>query len=316
LKTFRRGRRSSTDPPRNMSGKLSVRCFAKFNTQLYVLGRRPDGFHEIRTVFQSIDLHDVLHIELGGRGIEFECDSQEVPRGRENLVVSAAEAFAAGYGKELSVRFRLEKRTPVAAGMGGGSSDAAGALRGLNMLLEEPFPKGALWEMAARLGSDVPYFLVGGRALGEGRGEKITPLDDPPRMHLLLLAPGIKISSGTAYRLFNLTCSPSISDSTGAFSAGDGMPFLPWRNELEKGVFGAHPEVGGLKERLLASGAVEAVMCGSGSTVVGRFADREAARRAADRLPADRITVTLCSSIERSRFLRLFKCGDDDTARR
>ena len=149
---------------------LRLPAFAKINEGLYVLGRRPDGYHELRTIFQTIGLHDVLELSLErGKGIRFECDDPALPAGRENLVWRAVAAARRALGVRAAVRVRLEKRIPVARGMGGGSSDAAVALLGMERLARRKLDPAARMRIAADLGSDVPFFLCGGRALGLGR---------------------------------------------------------------------------------------------------------------------------------------------------
>lgn len=294
-----------------MLNKLAVRSFAKINLQLRIAGARPDGFHEIYTVFQSIDLHDTLHLRAGGAELVFSCDSQETPIGEDNLVVQAARGFAARLGGNVGVRVHLEKRIPIAAGLGGGSSNAAAALKALDLMYGQTLLQNELEGIAEVLGSDVPYFLVGGTAIGRGRGEVLTPVADVPVTDLLVVKPRKKISAAEAYELFDLTCGPTISDiSMDSWPGDDCSPESPWRNDLERGVFETYPEVGGLKDRLLASGAAEAVMCGSGSALVGRFSDREAALRAAERLQTDGIAVFHCSTLARSQYMGSFLCEE------
>ncbi len=281
-----------------MLNSISVRCFAKINLYLEVLGARPDGFHEINTLFQSIDLHDTLHIEFQDVGIDLLCEGAELPTGRANLVVRAAESFLETVGRELGVRIRLEKHIPVAAGLGGGSSDAAATLRALNLMMGEPLGQQEMMRTATNLGSDVPYFLVGGTVAGSGRGHVLTALQDLPPIYMVLVTPELKISAAEAYRLFDLTSGAAISDSTERSNDGSIiLPDAPWYNDLEAGVFAAHPELHPLKQRLLDSGALDAVMSGSGAVIAGRFLDRELADKAAKLFRARGVGAIVCVSL-------------------
>ena len=290
-----------------MSSRLAVRCFAKINLQLRVGPLRPDGFHELETIFQSIDLHDTLEVRAGGRGVRMSCDRDDLPCGEDNLVVRAARAFERLSGERLDVEMTLRKRIPAAAGLGGGSSDSAAALRALNMLHGNPLDEAALAAAAAVLGSDVPYFLVGGTALARGRGEILTPLEFPGEIHLLLLAPPLQVSSAEAYKHFDLTMGPHISDSTHRLSTGeDPSPTAPWYNDLEGCVFATYPELEGLKHALLEAGAVEAVMSGSGPVIAGRFEQKEEAERAAAELRERGVLIVACSSLNVEDYFRRF----------
>ena len=298
-----------------MFSKLSVRCFAKINLQLHVGRRRSDGFHELATIFQSIDLHDSLELRPGGSGVRMRCDPPGLPCDESNLVVRAARAFERLSGKRLDLELALHKRIPVAAGLGGGSSDAAATLRALDLLCRDPLGSDVLAGAAAELGSDVPYFLVGGTALGRGRGEVLTPLEPPPPMHILLLAPPLQISSAEAYEHFDLTIGPDISDSTHRLSTGeDPSPNAPWYNDLEGSVFATHPELASLKHALLEAGAVDAVMSGSGPVIAGRFEDKKTAKRAASELRERGVLIVACSSLNADDFSRKFVIELEGTA--
>jgi 4-diphosphocytidyl-2-C-methyl-D-erythritol kinase len=291
------------------SASLSVRCFAKINMSLRVLGVRPDGFHDIQTIFQSIDLHDVLHLRLSERQdqVSLSCSDPSIPTDSDNLSVRAANEFKRRSGLPSGIDMVLEKRIPVAAGLGGGSSDAAAALRALNLLAGEPLPPEELAEVAATLGSDVPYFLLGGTALGEGRGERLTPMADDRTMQLLLLAPRFRVSARSAYELFDLTFRAGISDSTLRLPLGQAQSSgITWHNDLERGVFDAYPELVSLKEGLLEAGAEEAVMSGSGPVIVGNFTDSGVAAHAAEVFRARGVGAIICGSLTRSDFRRKF----------
>ena len=164
-----------------MTRAVSLPAFAKINLRLHILGKRPDGYHELRTIFQTISLHDTLELSLVSRpGIRVETDDAALPTGRENLVWRALQAVGSEIGMRGGVRARLAKRIPVARGLGGGSSDAAAAMIGLLRLTRKKVPLARLIEIAAEIGADVPFFLFGGRALAVNRGDEIYPLPDEP----------------------------------------------------------------------------------------------------------------------------------------
>jgi len=290
-----------------MSDSITVRCFAKVNLQLRVGPLRDDGFHELETVFQSIDLHDTLHVKSATGGVALTCDNDRLPTGKDNLVTRAAREFFQRTGFELGLDLRLEKRIPVAAGLGGGSSDAAATLLALNELTGRPLENGQLADAAAALGSDVPFFLLGGTALGRGRGELLTPLKPQPVEKLLLLAPPLEVSAKEAYRHFDLTFGRSISHSTQRLPGGRHcFPGAPWYNDLEGGVFAAHPELAELKRELLGAGAADAVMSGSGPVIVARFGVAEEADRVADLFRAKGVRAILCNSLSAEDYKRKF----------
>jgi len=181
---------------------IRLRAFAKINLGLRILAKRPDGFHEIRTVYQTIALHDRLELSLGKakEEIRIECDNPEIPSGDGNLVYRACELWRRATGFRGRVRARLEKMIPTGSGLGGASSDAAATLEGLERLTGEKLPPRLRFSLAAQLGSDVPLFLLGGRVLGCGRGEEVYPLSDLPPRKCLVVFPGFSISTAEAYR--------------------------------------------------------------------------------------------------------------------
>jgi 4-diphosphocytidyl-2-C-methyl-D-erythritol kinase len=254
-----------------------VRCeaFAKVNRSLVVLGKRPDGYHELDTLFQTIDLSDALTFEARLE-LALSCDDPSLPAGEENLVMRAARALALAARVAPRAGIRLEKRIPHGAGLGGGSSDAAAALVGLRAFWGLELDDGALAEIAARLGSDVPFFLVGGLARGTGRGERLEPLFEAPREWLVLLSPAFPLSTPAVYGRLALTGAPSASNLPRSV-----LGVFPDRNDLEPAAESLREEVRLLRELLLRAGAVSARLSGSGSTVFGVFSSEEGARDAA-----------------------------------
>lgn len=283
---------------------VQVPAHAKLNLSLRVLYKRLDGFHELRTVFQTIALHDSLDIEYArARTTKVELDSNvEIPN---NLVVRAADAVLAELGVKAKVRFRLKKRIPLGGGLAGGSTDAAAVLLALPVLAGRPIAPERLAELAASLGSDVPFFLTGGAALGLGRGEELYALPAVPDVPVLLGCPGVPVSTPEAFRALGrrpvteLT-SPGDHPRMKEFqllvegvvcprSAGDWMAFC--ENDFEAAVFPLYPQLAVLRQSLIERGARLARMSGSGSTLFGLFRSEAARDRAARQLAKDHPNV-------------------------
>ncbi len=182
-----------------MNTQLSLRSYAKINWTLDVLYRREDGYHELRTIYQTISLHDRLHLSETDGAIEISCDDERVPRDETNLAYKAAALLREEAGVRKGARIQIEKRIPVAGGLGGGSSNAAVALLGLARLWQVEADERMMTRLAMKLGSDVPFFLVGGTALGVGRGEEVYPVEDACCDSLLLVNPGFAVSTAGAY---------------------------------------------------------------------------------------------------------------------
>lgn len=263
---------------------MTLAAYAKINLYLRVVGRRPDGYHEIETLFHSIRLADTLSFDAAPAGqLLFECDDPAVPTDESNLVCRAAAALRAAAGGEAGARIRLAKRIPMGAGLGGGSSDAAATLVGLCRLWGLSLDASTLHALAAGLGSDVPFFLRGGAALASGRGELITPLPDAPPLALVLVSPPFEVSTPWAYRAWrSVPDGPSASACREALACGDLEALAAaLRNDLEAGVVATHPELETIRQRLLAAGALGARMTGSGSTLFALARDAAHARRIA-----------------------------------
>jgi len=283
---------------------IRVPAFAKVNLRLDVLARRADGYHELRTIFQSISLHDALYLERTRRpGIELDIvgnSSLAAAATRENLVWRAADALRRALKLSAGVRIRLEKRVPVGRGLGGGSSDAAAALAGLLRLSGRKIAPERLLEIAASLGADVPFFLFGGRALGTNRGDEIYPLPDHKKQTLLVVSPReVAVSTRDAYGWVGRTLTKDSQNSRlWSFCA------LCWSsregrlsNDFEAVVFRRHPRLAHIRRALLQGGAAEAALAGSGSAVFGIFRNPAQARRSARLFPEDQ--VFLCNTLSR-----------------
>ncbi len=265
-----------------------VRCPAKVNLVLRVVGRRPDAYHEIDTIFQAIGLWDTLEL-CPSRDLVFVCDAPGVPRGEQNLVLQAArllrERHGAGRGGGTLV---LRKSIPVQAGLGGGSSDAAGALVLCNAAWGLGLDRPALETVGRELGADVPYFLTGGTARGVGRGDCIAPLPFFGESSIVVGCPAFGLSTAEVFRRASARLTlPGNGVSVPVLSAHkwpeeNDFGFLA--NDLESVVFQDWPELRGFRDALLEAGARAALLSGSGSSVFGVFSGPEAAARAAGAL--------------------------------
>jgi 4-diphosphocytidyl-2-C-methyl-D-erythritol kinase len=245
------------------------KSFAKINFALRITGRRGDGFHDLETVFQTISLHDELTFREG-RGLSLTCDDPTIPTDDTNLVLRAARAVGAE-----NVAIDLRKRIPAGGGLGGGSSNAATTLRELGG------GRNDLPELALALGSDVPFFLIGGTAYATGRGEILTPLQPMTGIPLLLLLPEERVLTKDAFARVTRYSTPLGIDAY--------RDFTSFTNDFEGPVFSMLPRLRTLKQRLLDEGAVWAGMSGSGSTIVGAFADIAARDFAAAAFPDVRV---------------------------
>lgn len=257
--------------------KLVAEAFAKVNLSLVVLGKRPDGYHELDTVFQAVGLTDRLRFEESD-GLTLEVDDPSVPAGAENLVVRAAHALAEAAGVRARAAITLEKRIPSGGGLGGGSSDAAATLVVLSALWRLDLSVGRLSEIAASLGSDVPFFLHGGTARGTSRGESIEPLPDLPPRGVVLVMPPFPVATPDVFRRLE---APAWDGRRAGVAAEGGVPD---RNDLEPAAEALFPALRSVREALATAGATQARLSGSGSTVFGLFPDLACAAEAARRL--------------------------------
>jgi len=291
-----------------MNASVIVRAHAKINLDLRVLGPRADGYHELRTVFQSIALHDVIECVSRDGPLAIECEAAGVPLDGSNLVWRAAEALWRAMRRRTPVRdtvIRLRKNIPLQAGLGGGSADAAATLMALARLWNVPVRPAQLTDVAATLGADVPFFLSGGTALGLGRGDEVYPLADLPRHWIVLLVPGFGVSTADAYSWY---------DSERDLSRGPREPQHvpgPWPsraaqmiNDLEAPIARHHPEIDQMRTALRRAGALAAAMSGSGSAVFGLFQKRADALAAVEGLSGSGWRVLLTESLDRGEYAR------------
>jgi 4-diphosphocytidyl-2-C-methyl-D-erythritol kinase len=296
---------------------VRVSAYAKVNLCLEILGRRADSYHELRTIFQTISMHDTLALEVSPNArIDLRIVGNSAlagEPGRNNLVYRALHELCRELRFKRGLRATLTKRIPVGRGLGGGSSDAAAALIAMLRLTGKRIEAARLCRIASRLGADVPFFLRGGRALGIGRGDEIYALPDLARSAVLVVSPpDIAVPTRDAYqwlarRLTKLPdptklwrfCALCWSPQGGALS-----------NDFEAAVFPRYPRLAGIKRDLLRQGAAGASLAGSGSAVFGIFRNPAKARRAARAFPKDQVFV--CSTVSRAEYRR--KMGGPDFA--
>jgi 4-diphosphocytidyl-2-C-methyl-D-erythritol kinase len=301
--------------------EVRIPAFAKINLRLDILGKRGDAYHELRTVFQTISLHDELRLRTSRRpGISLTIHGNEAlsrePTSK-NLVYRAVNALKRELKIRGGVEIELHKTIPAGGGLGGGSSDAAAALQGYLRLTGKNLALERLIEIAVSLGADVPFFLFGGRALGVNKGDELYPLADLPKHSILVVAPrNIHVPTPEAFRWAKapslaavqsrqLTKSPDNSKLWKFCALCWSAQLNGLSNDFERPVFRRHPRLAILKGDLLRAGATEAMLAGSGSAVFGVFPSPALARRAAVGFPSDQTFV--CETISRERYKRLVK---------
>lgn len=275
-----------------MKGQLELLAPAKVNLGLRILTRRPDGYHELESLFVPLDFGDALRLEISEAAVpsvslRVAPEGSGAPADASNLAVRAAELFLAEARLALHVEIALEKRTPVAAGLGGGSSDAAAVLRGLASLSRRPLEPGRLAALALRLGADVPFFLDPRPAFVRGIGERIEPAAGVPSLPLLLAGPGEPLATREVFRAYDVLCSererkaaPPPSDLAGIAHDPASLTRL-LHNDLEPAALRLCPAIRRLRGELAQRGALAVGMSGSGPTLFGVFPSVEAAREAA-----------------------------------
>ena len=277
-----------------MIDKTTQRAYAKINIGLDVLRRRADGYHEVKMIMQTVDIYDELVLERRKEpGIELRMDNSDLPSGGDNLICRAANLLFREKKITEGVNISLTKRIPIAAGMAGGSADAAAALRGLNELFDMGYSLKELQALGVGLGADIPYCLAGGTMLSEGIGEILTPLPAPPAAHLVIAKPDINVSTAFVYGNLHadrLAWHPDIDGMIAALQKGD-LDGITGRlgNVLETVTVKAHPVIEQIKELLRKQGAENALMSGSGPTVFGIFKEKETAARAAEAVERGRL---------------------------
>ena len=282
------------------------------------MGRRPDGYHDVKTLLQTISLQDELHFELSeDRAVTLSCDNPDIPTGSDNLIVRAADALRERFQVERGIRVRLEKRIPIKAGLGGASSNAAVTLLALKRLWQLKAAIDDLLEIAAKLGADVPFFLLGGCVEATGTGTTLSPLAsaaEPVRRYLIVITPNAGISTPAAYKALDAAAlttkntNPILSVSQSEANSGHSQPWTlgdSLKNDFESVIFDIEPEIRRTKKTLLQAGALGASLAGSGSSVFGIFADEEDQQRAANEIQLEAgWRMFPCVTVSQTEYLR------------
>ena len=296
---------------------LTLPSFAKINLSLRVLGRRADGYHEVRTVLQTITLHDTLSFEArddwDAARLEIFCDDPAIPTDERNLVAKAARAIQRFYGTSRGTRVGIKKRIPAGGGLGGGSSNAAVALLALSRLWRLPVSETELTRLAGELGADVPFFLTGGTALGTGIGATITPLPNAEHNHLIVITPCVEVPTIVAFKALNASPMDSLTktNTTPILSVSHTTAIIEqfkldeWRNDFEPTVFRLYPQTEAARMRLTDCGAHRVLLSGSGASLFGIF-DKADQARAFDELSKSRSStnwrVFNCATLDREAY--------------
>jgi 4-diphosphocytidyl-2-C-methyl-D-erythritol kinase len=262
---------------------LTLYAPAKINICLNVLGKRPDGYHEVEMLMQAVALYDEVTVKLSGNSVTVTCDSAAVPDGAGNIAYRAAREMLELSNGTSGISVVIKKTIPVAAGLGGGSSNAAAVLVACNRLLGTGLGRERLAEIGARLGMDVPFFLYGPTAFARGRGEVLTSLTPPAKFWVLLVNPGFETSTAWAYNNLNFGLTKK-GDCTNIAGLNVSQIAGSLHNDLETVTAAAHPAIGEMEQALREAGALGARMSGSGPTVFGIFDAEAGCREAAMKL--------------------------------
>ena len=264
--------------------EYQLQAYAKINLGLDVTGRLPNGYHQVKMILSSVGIYDVLTLEKAREGIAVTTDSALLPTDGSNLVYKAAKLMTEEYGIRSGIRIHIEKKIPIAAGMAGGSTDAAASMKGISRLFGLNVPLHRLMEQAVSIGADVPYCIMGGTALAEGIGEKLTALPPLPGCHILIAKPPVGVSTKYVYEHLDAVKDirhPDIDGMVSAIRAQDLDGILErMGNVLERVTVSAHPVINSIKEQMRRLGAANCLMSGSGPAVFGIFRDRNKAEAA------------------------------------
>ena len=277
---------------------MRLRAMAKINLALDVLGRRPDGYHDVRMIMQTISMYDALDIQIKKEpGIELSTNLPYVPADSRNLAYKAADLLMQEFHIKEGLQIHLEKFIPVSAGMAGGSSDAAAVLVGVNNLFRLGLSQEELMKRGSMLGADIPYCVMRGTALAEGIGEKLTPLPSVPECFVLVGKPPVSVSTKAAYeslRLDAIDQRPDIDGMIESLKAGDLRGITSrMQNVFQPGISEAHPVIGDIIKLMEENGAMKAIMSGSGPSVFGVYERRKDASNAAEKLRASGMARTV-----------------------
>jgi 4-diphosphocytidyl-2-C-methyl-D-erythritol kinase len=274
---------------------LSLSSHAKLNLRLDVLGKRSDGYHELLMLMERVTLSDEIEMKMVERGIAVTCDHSGVPEGEENIAFRAVKEILAYSSRNVGVEVRIKKNIPVASGMGGGSSNAATVIKGLNQLLKLKLPREKLMVIGAKIGADVPFFLFEGPAIASGIGDQLKKIKKIPKMHFMIINPGIPVSTEWVYKNLGINGKNEngekekndvkLQELPHTFnSKKDVVKVL--NNDLERVTIKEYPVIADIKELLLRHGAMASQMTGSGPSVFGIFTDRVALEKASSKIEA------------------------------
>ena len=270
-----------------------IKAYAKINLGLDVVRRLENGYHEVKMVMQTVGIYDVLDFQRTAEGICITTDSGELPTNEDNLIYKAARLMMETYHISEGVKIHLEKHIPIAAGMAGGSTDAAATLKGLNRLFDLGCTLKELMELGVKIGADVPYCVMGGTALAEGIGEKLTPLAPAPDCYVLVAKPDINVSTKYVYEHLDaqeIVKHPDIDGMVEAIAEESLQGILDrMENVLETVTVSVYPVIQTIKDRMKELGAINSLMSGSGPTVFGIFVEKDMARRAYDKLEEEQL---------------------------
>jgi 4-diphosphocytidyl-2-C-methyl-D-erythritol kinase len=296
---------------------LKLPSFAKINWSLRILGKRPDGYHEVVTVLQSVSLCDEIVFEpRDDDRVLLTCDDPALLVDETNLIVRAAHALSTRHGVDI----KLFKKIPAQGGLGGGSSNAAVTLLALNRLWRLGLGDADLRQIGSGLGADIPFFLTGGTSLATGTGVNVVAVPDPPKQHLIIVTPNASVSTATAYAALNaasLTSTDSVSILSSSFTEPLSTDSSQWplHNDFEGVIFEREPEIRRAKDALLAAGARNALLAGSGASVFGIFSDQAARDHALDNLRSEiGWRVFACHTLSRSEYLQAMNRQSDTGA--
>jgi 4-diphosphocytidyl-2-C-methyl-D-erythritol kinase len=280
---------------------ISLNAHAKINVSLDVLNKREDGYHNLRMIMQTIQLHDTISIQEITSGVEIKCTAPYVPSNSSNIAYKAAEAIINNYKLDAGVRIVIDKKIPVAAGLAGGSTDAAAVLKGINTLFKLGISQNELMKIGKTIGADVPYCIMGGTALAEGIGEELTQLTPLDNIPIVLVKPRIGVSTAWVYKSLDLNIVDSRPNTEQLISALEkrDIRFIAenMSNVLESVTKAKYPVIEKIKKDLVEKGAIGSMMSGSGPTVFGLFEDAERAKRAFNILKKSKYDCFLTHSI-------------------
>ncbi len=270
-----------------------IKAYAKINLGLDVVRRLENGYHEVKMVMQTVGIYDVLDFQRTEGGIVITTDTGELPTDENNLIYKAAKLMMETYHISEGVKIHLEKHIPIAAGMAGGSTDAAATMKGMNRLFDLGCTLKDLMELGVKIGADVPYCVMGGTALAEGIGEKLTPLAPAPDCYVLVAKPDINVSTKYVYEHLDaqeIVKHPDIDGMVEAIAEESLQGILDrMENVLEMVTVSAYPVIQTIKDRMKELGAINSLMSGSGPTVFGIFVEKDMARRAYDKLEEEQL---------------------------